>query len=790
MPEPARVLADMKGTNDVDTAAHQCAALLLLKTLVQVAANGTGQTPWPTRERELRDAYDRALPDVDGHRDEIMAESLQLDADPYFVQPFLSRYFSEDAVRELDPLVPRIESAARKSLLQVKVAAADVQKQSAAPVEQNQPVASPNNSIALPDKASDPGATAMPVPDKTWLTVAGISVFATVLLLVPLLPLRRFIGVSAPANIDRFGQTTQSNSPGGQADGEVGPLAAIILEKVGSLARPLEPGELVVRSGAKEMLQLRLMVQHSVKFSANTSNGKGPLPSGVTALGSLDILISTLRDRLRAAHLQAGPRIDSWAKKCVSDYRHALTPDWCMQSMDTIGVEGFCATCKGHARVMCLECRGSKRVSCDLCRGSGKVKCRCQTEQYVRCWHCEGRGYEMKPDSILTEYDRLQTIGQEGRVLREVPCGWCDASGKEKCYKCYSGMVDCDKCRGSGKIGCSHCGATGFFACKDCAATGRVHCCGEIQCGVERTGGVGVAGGNPEDQETFVERLAFDDIGQLASDTGGVVHEGGGREQLSLTHSYKASIRTESAEAKIGEQSIVIRAYGPGRAIFNYHNLVSNLLTADLARLESCVRPLSFFRSRARSALTRNINRFLASEVNARIAESLAPPAKANGNSKMALEPDRHTDVVDEQYTRRAGKALSKAMTKLYDRIMLPMLPGLAALMTLLFLFSRKNLFLSGTIGVRITVLTALMVLFWVGLEQLAKYKVKLVLDPRSFARLKKQFTIRRTWYRPIMLGIFLFAWYLSLIMVRRILHIQLGTPFDFGPEDSAQLWQ
>jgi len=113
MPEAARVLADMKGKNDLDTAARQHAALNLLIALVNVDADGKGQTPWPACEQELNHAYHQALPDGDGHRAEMQAESLQLQVDQSFVQPFLKRYFSEAAVREIEPMVSVFEANAK-----------------------------------------------------------------------------------------------------------------------------------------------------------------------------------------------------------------------------------------------------------------------------------------------------------------------------------------------------------------------------------------------------------------------------------------------------------------------------------------------------------------------------------------------------------------------------------------------------------------------------------------------------------------------------------------------------
>jgi|SRR5665213_327412 len=144
MPEAARVLADIKGKNDLDTAARQHAALTLLIALVNVAADGTGQIPWPARERELNAAYYHALPDWNGHRDEILAESLQLQADPSFVQPFLKRYFSEAAVREINT----VEAGAKAANAQRQVKAANAQRKAAAANQSAVPASAQNQTEA------------------------------------------------------------------------------------------------------------------------------------------------------------------------------------------------------------------------------------------------------------------------------------------------------------------------------------------------------------------------------------------------------------------------------------------------------------------------------------------------------------------------------------------------------------------------------------------------------------------------------------------------------------------
>ena len=119
MPDAARVVADITGEDQLDTAVRRHAALVLLLELVSVSADGSGKLPWPPREIALRRAYAAALPDLQeigaasDSSEALWARSRQLQADGGFTRPLLNRYFSKPALGELDPFVSGFETRLR-----------------------------------------------------------------------------------------------------------------------------------------------------------------------------------------------------------------------------------------------------------------------------------------------------------------------------------------------------------------------------------------------------------------------------------------------------------------------------------------------------------------------------------------------------------------------------------------------------------------------------------------------------------------------------------------------------
>jgi hypothetical protein len=122
MPEAARVIKDVQGSNELDTAARQLAASRLLFALVAANADRVGRLPWPPREQELYHAYagleyESQRPNESGPRDQqIQAQSFHYQADRAFTRPLLARYFSPAALREMEPIVSGVEANAQSQI--------------------------------------------------------------------------------------------------------------------------------------------------------------------------------------------------------------------------------------------------------------------------------------------------------------------------------------------------------------------------------------------------------------------------------------------------------------------------------------------------------------------------------------------------------------------------------------------------------------------------------------------------------------------------------------------------
>jgi hypothetical protein len=402
-----------------------------------------------------------------------------------------------------------------------------------------------------------------------------------------------------------------------------------ILGAVTALARDLAPGELTLSVSREDALPVALTVQHAATFAVAIQPGQGPLPEQVRRFDAMAAMRAELDARLSTVRQEAGPLIDTWVAQSGATYTSMLPPERCMRDRPVLGVQEVCGACGGQRQVTCPGCRGGGRVTCSTCGGRARVTCAgCGGSRQSRCYSCGGSGTHEVREFEVSYSDQQNTMNQQRQLTRRVPCPGCGGRGSNPCTSCADGTQACT-CM-SGQVICSGCGGRGIVPCGACAATGVVHQTGRIQCTVSRGIRVETVAGDDEDRRTLCERAPLERLGAMAADTGGVQLEAVKRVEHQATLNYAASIRRECVEASARGRTATIHVYGPGRDVFDHHDLVGTLLEPDLAALESSARGNALRSAVSGSSLPRETRKFLASEVNTLIAEA-APQVDEDG---------------------------------------------------------------------------------------------------------------------------------------------------------------
>ena len=397
-------------------------------------------------------------------------------------------------------------------------------------------------------------------------------------------------------------------------------LTGKIQSAVAALARDLEPGELSLRLVAQEALSLALTVQHTATFATVTTPAAGPLPNAVRAVSSRAALQAELDQRVQTVRDEAGDLIDKWVTEHAGAYRSELSPERCMVDRPVLGVQETCGTCNGRRELTCGGCGGRGRVTCGSCGGRGRVTCSaCGGSRATSCGSCHGSGSHEVREFEAQPGDRQNTMNQQNVLIRRVPCTGCGGRGSNPC-SCGDGTQACT-CTG-GQVTCGGCGGRGIVPCGTCAATGVVNHTGRVRCTVDRGIRIEVGNGTPEDTDTFRDRVPFPELGAMAAETGGVRLQRQIRVLHQVTLDYAASVPLEIAEGRLHGASVTIRAYGPSREIYDYQQLTGQLLEPDLAALEKSLQGNALLALRSGASLAGATKTFLASEVNALIAEA------------------------------------------------------------------------------------------------------------------------------------------------------------------------
>jgi hypothetical protein len=279
-------------------------------------------------------------------------------------------------------------------------------------------------------------------------------------------------------------------------------------------------------------------------------------------------------------------------------------------------------------------------MTCPSCNGSGSTM----------CFSCGGSGTREVREFEMSHGDHQNTMNQR-EVIRRVACGSGCSNGRVPC-SCHAGTVTCTSCGGRRIVSCATCGASGRVPCSTCAATGAIYQYGRVVCSVARANEVKVASDAAEDRQTVRERVPLAELGTLAD-----LHLAKERrEALDLALTYEGEITVRCAEASIGQETIAIRAYGPQRRIYDYHDLAGKWLLPDVIQLEGAASAHSVLSVGEAAGLTESLRHFLGSELNVRIAE---------GHNE-SLQEFLGSKLVSPAYAQRASTALTKALPRIY----------------------------------------------------------------------------------------------------------------------------
>ncbi|MDZ7778436.1 MAG: hypothetical protein U5R14_00675 [Gemmatimonadota bacterium] len=551
------------------------------------------------------------------------------------------------------------------------------------------------------------------------------------------------------------------------------PLISSIDAEVSGLVRDLEPEELSIRLLSREELPVRVVVRHDARLAVSSRREPGPLPEDVRDVGTPEELQSALQARLREAEEQVGPRLDTWVAEEAADYRARPTPEDCLAEQPALGSQEVCDSCAGRGEVACGSCAGNGWTTCQVCEGRGRNPCdACGGAATLECSSCDGSGEETRV-SHPERFDGTKWVKE--RVVERVPCTTCGGSGSVACH-CGDGWLTCTDCD-DGRVECGICGGSGAVACEPCDATGAVHSHGRVECSVERDVEVEVESDDDRDRETLVDEVPFDELGRLAGGDYGVRLDRVRREGPRAILAYVASVPVEVGEADLGARAIRVRAYGPGREVFDYQNLVGSLLEPDLARLESCLRTRG--RGRRGRSLLEATRRFFSSELNDRIAE--APPravhrllegresgrsggvfrkalerapglfdagsTDAGEASRSLLERCLEVGMITPAYLERASAAVGKALPRLYRPLVLPgLLAIVAGAVGVLFLVGRVRP--EGSALSAVVPVVALAGASWWLVEHRARASLRAMFGPGLLTRLAGPLARARNRYR------------------------------------------
>lgn len=414
----------------------------------------------------------------------------------------------------------------------------------------------------------------------------------------------------------------------------------------------------------------------TLKFSREDHSGSGRLPAQVSRVQGSQDVTKALNGLVNQAHRRLPGQLQQWMDDDDGNYLRLL-PAAPLGIQERVGYDESCNRCSGRGSVSCTHCQ-SGRISCISCLGRGRTSCMmCSGHGKRSCGSCSGQG--------------VQYFMNDKGQMQPHACSGCYSSGEVRCNYCDGGYTRCNSCSGQGSLQCPSCAGTLRIGCSPCVSTGYQHAYSYINTEVFTASEIT---GLQAMDEVFEKNLRDLDIKNLPSLGSHAVlkhqHQG-----LQLRTRYRLSIPQQRLQLQALNQPFVIRGYGPQATIFDYPQIASTLLQADLQALQQALQP-GQDPDQALSAL----QRFTESEVNLVIAESITETlgSAASGPAKSASDDAQaqaaravwrtYRGLVSRQYINQSAQAFTQALGHIYtDQATRPVLAfgGLSMLLGVIF---------------------------------------------------------------------------------------------------------
>lgn len=313
---------------------------------------------------------------------------------------------------------------------------------------------------------------------------------------------------------------------------------------------------------------------------------------------------------------------------------------------ELIGWESNCNKCNGHGKYSCANCSGSGSISCRACSGRGRINCySCNGRKRLTCYDCNG-GYRY----VNGQRQRCNTCQGAGERV----CYSCEHDGKIKCVQCYQGLITCAPCGGSGLQNCNRCDATGILselADLDCEVTEQTY----------------ISSAHPPDLEVdeFIHKKM--DV-SLTAKFATMLPSSFSYQDFSILREFNGNMPVGTLKFSLNEKKYLIHDYGLEGAIFDYKNLLNELLGQDLVKLKEASKYSAIYSSSKMASLFIAARNFSSSSLNLEIALAAA---RMTPVSRDQLKGAMSQESIDDSY-----KAIDKAFDILLEGcLILPSIP-------------------------------------------------------------------------------------------------------------------